>query len=419
MPPAISVIDLVFATDRCHQLDDPWQDRAIAVRFHDLERRSRAVLDVRTTQPVDGVIAVGDRPVVTGGARRRSARASVAYRRRRARQLATSASRVRVLAAAGLPSPRFHVHVALVVRDARCAVGGDGGLSVRAQAGGAVGSRGVIRADIASRNSRPRFERIRALLARPGDSRRARRSRRRDPGRGVHRRPRVRDRRGADATARYASSRSSTSPIRSTGPFFEETIYVTPSRLERDVAGAIVDRRSRRAAAALGLRHGPLHAECRVTPTARSTCWKSPRGRSAGSARACWHSRIARRDVGRRRSSECCSSTPSGDSIDGWTREAAAAARDDDPDPVARDCTSGVAGEEAARAMPGDHGRHDHRETRSAARAAAGSGQLPGVHFCEGADAQPDAEAPCGRRTRADVRRSSRRSPCGRHDAHA
>ncbi len=28
-------IELVFATDRCHQLDDPWRDRAIAVRFHE------------------------------------------------------------------------------------------------------------------------------------------------------------------------------------------------------------------------------------------------------------------------------------------------------------------------------------------------------------------------------------------------
>ena len=28
-------IELVFATDRCDQLDDPWRDAAVAVRFHD------------------------------------------------------------------------------------------------------------------------------------------------------------------------------------------------------------------------------------------------------------------------------------------------------------------------------------------------------------------------------------------------
>jgi biotin carboxylase len=47
------------------------------------------------------------------------------------------------------------------------------------------------------------------------------------------------------------------------GPFFEETIYVTPSRLPADVQDAIADCAAR-AAAALGLREGPLHAELRV-----------------------------------------------------------------------------------------------------------------------------------------------------------
>jgi biotin carboxylase len=47
------------------------------------------------------------------------------------------------------------------------------------------------------------------------------------------------------------------------GPFFEETIYVTPSRLPATVQGAIADCTSR-AAQALGLREGPVHAELRV-----------------------------------------------------------------------------------------------------------------------------------------------------------
>ena len=28
-------VDLVLATDRCDRLEDPWRDRAVAVRFHD------------------------------------------------------------------------------------------------------------------------------------------------------------------------------------------------------------------------------------------------------------------------------------------------------------------------------------------------------------------------------------------------
>ena len=47
------------------------------------------------------------------------------------------------------------------------------------------------------------------------------------------------------------------------GPFFEETIYVTPSRptpaTQRQIEEAVAA-----AAAALGLHHGPIHAECRV-----------------------------------------------------------------------------------------------------------------------------------------------------------
>jgi biotin carboxylase len=47
------------------------------------------------------------------------------------------------------------------------------------------------------------------------------------------------------------------------GPFFEETLYVTPSRLPATVQEAIVACTAR-AAEALGLREGPVHAELRV-----------------------------------------------------------------------------------------------------------------------------------------------------------
>lgn len=47
------------------------------------------------------------------------------------------------------------------------------------------------------------------------------------------------------------------------GPFFEETIYVTPSRLPQATQEAIFDCASQ-AAAALGLREGPVHAELRA-----------------------------------------------------------------------------------------------------------------------------------------------------------
>ena len=49
------------------------------------------------------------------------------------------------------------------------------------------------------------------------------------------------------------------------GPFFEETIYVTPSRQPEDVQAAIVET-VEAASAAFGLRHGPIHAELRLGP---------------------------------------------------------------------------------------------------------------------------------------------------------
>jgi len=47
------------------------------------------------------------------------------------------------------------------------------------------------------------------------------------------------------------------------GPYFEETIYVTPSRESAALQRAIVETTAR-AVRALGLHHGPIHAEMRV-----------------------------------------------------------------------------------------------------------------------------------------------------------
>ncbi len=47
------------------------------------------------------------------------------------------------------------------------------------------------------------------------------------------------------------------------GPFFEETIYVTPSRLDAEAQADLLDVAAR-AARAMGLTHGPIHAELRT-----------------------------------------------------------------------------------------------------------------------------------------------------------
>lgn len=66
------------------------------------------------------------------------------------------------------------------------------------------------------------------------------------------------------------------------GPFFEETIYVTPSRLPDDAQQAIV-RVVGAGAAALGLREGPVHAEVRLGwPTPDAGRGGPPRPPAAG-----------------------------------------------------------------------------------------------------------------------------------------
>ncbi len=50
------------------------------------------------------------------------------------------------------------------------------------------------------------------------------------------------------------------------GPYFEETYYVTPSRLDREIQ-AQVREQVERACQAYGLREGPIHAECRINDT--------------------------------------------------------------------------------------------------------------------------------------------------------
>src|SRR5205807_5344310 len=57
-------VDLVFATDRCHMLEDPWQDGAIPIRFHEEQASVDAILEVAQTRPFDGILVVGDRPTV-------------------------------------------------------------------------------------------------------------------------------------------------------------------------------------------------------------------------------------------------------------------------------------------------------------------------------------------------------------------
>src|SRR5438093_813854 len=57
-------VELVFATDRCDVIDDPWRDGAIPIRFHDEARSVAAIFESACTRSIDGILVVGDRPTV-------------------------------------------------------------------------------------------------------------------------------------------------------------------------------------------------------------------------------------------------------------------------------------------------------------------------------------------------------------------
>ena len=58
-------VELVFITDRCHRLEDPWQDHAVPVHFENPEAAAHSVIQSQKARAVDGILALGDRPTPT------------------------------------------------------------------------------------------------------------------------------------------------------------------------------------------------------------------------------------------------------------------------------------------------------------------------------------------------------------------
>ncbi len=246
--------DVQLATDRCHVMDDPWADGAIALRFENPEETAASAASAARC---DGVAAVGDRPSYIAaliaerwGAPFHPARAVAASRNKHiARERFCDA---------GLPVPPFF----------RVPVDEDPSESAQRarypcvlKPLGLSASRGVIRANGAD-EFRAAFHRIRALLDEP-DIRRLH-----DPeDRYVQVESFIEGREfaleGLVAAGRLATLAIFDKPDPLDGPFFEETIYVTPSRESPATQQAIAEA-AQRAVDALGLAQGPVHAEMRV-----------------------------------------------------------------------------------------------------------------------------------------------------------
>ncbi len=250
-------IELIYATDRCDQIDDPWGDRAIPVRFHDEPRSVDSLAAALGPQPIAGIIAVGDRPTVLAAhlARRlglpgHPSDAAVAARDKRL-------AREKFRAAGLLVAESFTVPADADPRPLLPRVTFPSVLKPTVLSG----SRGVIRVDDAD-GFVAAFERIGRLLA-SSDIKQLR-----DPEAGVIQIERYVP--GAEYAfegvlehGRLRTIAIFDKPDPLEGPFFEETIYVTPSRADAGTQGQITVAVTR-AAQALGLHHGPIHAECRV-----------------------------------------------------------------------------------------------------------------------------------------------------------
>jgi len=249
-------VDLVFATDRCEQIDDPWRDGAIAIRFHEEERSVDAIVAAAQQQAIDGILAVGDRPTVIAARAAEALRlpwhspesAAIARHKQLTRER---------LGAAGLPVPWFIA--ATVNADPRLLEPPSFPCIVKPVS--LSGSRGVMRAD--DRQSFGlAFERLRALLRSPEVQ--VERNAAHEailvegfiPGREYALEGLL-----SDGQLRVLAIFDKPDPL--DGPFFEETIYLTPSRATDEDQQRIVDT-IRAAARAIGLHHGPIHAECRV-----------------------------------------------------------------------------------------------------------------------------------------------------------
>jgi formate-dependent phosphoribosylglycinamide formyltransferase (GAR transformylase) len=250
-------VEVVFATDRCHQLEDPWKDAAIAVDFSMPISGAATVWSKMAKDPPGGILALDDRPTVT--AAHAAALFGLPYHSPAAAEVCRSKLQQRQrMEAAGLPVPRFLWFERF---DAAWEVVPRVTFPCVVKPVGLAGSTGVIRANTPE-EFRAAAERVRRLL----ESRELLMGGVTDgdrllvedyiPGTEVAVEGLM-----TDSRLRILAIFDKPDPL--TGPYFEETIYVTPSRLppeEQEGVAALAAC----AARAAGLTDGPVHGEFRL-----------------------------------------------------------------------------------------------------------------------------------------------------------
>ncbi len=245
-------VEPVVGAEQRHALDGVVGSRVIELPMQRPEVAADAIVEFAGEVPLDAIVPVDDTGVVTAAIA--AERLGLSHSPSQAVGLTRDKAAMRErLADAGVPQPDFAVS-ADGVEPAAVAAGI--GFPVVLKPLRLSGSRGVIRADTAT-EATVAAERIRAMLP---------------PTNGTSAAPLLIERfvHGAEVAveALLRDGEMETlaifdKPDPLDGPFFEETIFVTPSRLPERTREAVEDVTAE-AAAALGLTDGPIHAEVRV-----------------------------------------------------------------------------------------------------------------------------------------------------------
>ena len=240
------------ASDRAAAMSTAMGERALTLRSPDPREAAELIIARARDTPFAAIVGVDDQGVMTAalaaerlGLPHNPPLAVARTRDKAAMRLA--------LAEANVPQPRFVVLAANA--DVSAAVR-ETGLPCVVKPLSLSGSRGVIRADDPEQ-ARAAVERVRGILAdagEPVDASLLLESYL--PGVEV-------SVEGLLRSGRLQVLALFDKPDPLEGPYFEETLYVTPSRLAFGVQ-AEVARITAQAASALGLCEGPLHAELRV-----------------------------------------------------------------------------------------------------------------------------------------------------------
>jgi biotin carboxylase len=262
-------VDVVVASETEQTLSEAMGDRALVVDLSDPAGSAERITALAARTPLDAVVAVDDQGLLIAAlaARELGLPANDPEAVRRTRNKAAMRAAIEAGGDEGGPAattasqllqPAFRVVGRI---DGVVAAAEEVGWPVVVKPVSLSASRGVIRADDPA-GVKAAAQQVRAILE--------------EDGRPAEEPLLVEAYVPGDEVAVEALLRSGglevlaifDKPDPLTGPYFEETLYVTPSRLPAQIQAALA-RSVAAAATAIGLTEGPVHAELRIDPDGR------------------------------------------------------------------------------------------------------------------------------------------------------